>query len=678
MTTFKDWLPQTTLRGLIAQLAVFAVYFIAAKACLYIYFAFNTSPALIWAPVGIGLAAVIFGGYRMWLPIFLAQFLAVVTQSPSAYVIAGIIAAAYALQAVVGLYALRKLQFQPSFDQLRNTLILVGAAFFVTMIEPTIATAAQMYLHTLTVSPLLNFGRAWGAGIFSVLVITPFVATWYSWRTISFPKQAKHRLELLAAFALLVGVNYFLFWTAYPQYFGISVIFFLPAVLIWFALRFHPRWLTLSLVLTSFIGIAGSIIAQATPTPLNAQLLADEIYIGLVAAIFLVFVAVVEERRVAYTRLEHAYQRAATSDKAKNEFIAILAHELRNPLAPIVSSLELLKLQPQTEESLDTIRGAEEHAVMIRRLLDDLLDTARLSQNKFKLQKEKVSAREIVEQSLASVEENMANRRHTLQVVLPEEDIRLFADPVRMKQIVINLLTNASKYTEPGGRIELTLKIQSDFLMISVRDNGIGIEAKKLSNLFEAFTQLITENRASPGLGMGLFITKNLVELHGGTIEVQSRGLGYGSIFTVHIPVSLPPTAQRMLDIKHESERAVGASKILIVDDNEAAAVALQKLLTHHGHTVQTAYSGRDALNVVDPFAPDIILLDIGMPDMSGYDVARAIRNKGWSGAIVALTGYGQENDRLQSVEAGFDHHLIKPIGADDLISVLGRLQKTV
>jgi hypothetical protein len=239
-------------RDFVAFVFVFFAYFLSAKFGLYVFYTFETSPALIWPPVGIALIAVILGGYRLWLPIFCAQFLAVVTRSPAAYQIVFIFAAANALQAVVSLYVLRRYKFEPALHKLRNTLILISVALIVTLIEPIIATVAQATLYSLSVSPLVNLGRAWGAGIFSVLVITPFILTWYKRDRLLYVKREK--IEIVAALLFLTLTNYFLFWTAYPKYFGISVIFFLPAVLAWFALRFPIRWLTLAILLTSIFG----------------------------------------------------------------------------------------------------------------------------------------------------------------------------------------------------------------------------------------------------------------------------------------------------------------------------------------------------------------------------------------------------------------------------------------
>jgi len=610
----------------------------------------------------------------MWLPIFLAHFFVIFTRTPEAFDLALAAAFAYAVQAVVSLFVLRWYKFEPSLDIVSNTLKFIMVAFLATIIAPTIMTLAQMYMDTLTVSPLLNFTRSWGAGIFSALVITPFILSWYPFKR--FEPERKELIEGTFAFLLLVATNILIFWTPYAQNFGIVVIFFLPAVFVWFALGLRFRWMTLGILLTAIIGIAGTLLSNVSDNPVNVQLLTVEIYVGLVAAIFFIFAALVEERRTALRHLREAYEHTFASDKAKSEFIAILAHELRNPLAPIVTSLELLRLEPQTREALKTIRSAEQHAHMIRRLLDDLLDTARLTQNKFTLQKEQVSLERLVHESVESVEELIGSKRHRLKVQLPREELMLDVDPVRIKQVLINLISNAGKYTNPGGTIELSCKPEGKELVIRVKDNGIGIDPKLHARIFEPFRQLDSNTHTGAGLGIGLYLTKRLTEMHGGRIEVSGNGSGKGSTFTVYLPLPLERGTPHNATRKPSSEPAIARTKILIVDDNKAAADTLEQLLRYLGQEIEKAYSGHEALKIFDRFKPQMVLLDIGMADINGYQVAEHMRTQGWKGVLVALTGYGQESDRAQSKKTGFDHHLVKPISANDILAIIAGAAK--
>ncbi len=668
----KTFSATMSLRDLSSAALVFLVYFVTARISLYVYFHFHTSPALIWPPVGIALAAVLFGGYRMTVPIFLAQFLALSIQLDGAILLPVITGAAYAMQSVAALFIARRLNLALNIDKMRNALILIGLALFVTLIAPLISTALQLIANILTVSPSENIGRAWGGGMFSVLVITSFIASWYPWKNFTIAKR--EALEIVAAFTVLFVNNYLLFWTLHLQMFGVGVIFFLPAIYIWFALRFHVRWFTLALLSTSIIAIAGTIIAHPSTGALSAQLLSDEIYIGLLAALFFPFMSVVEERRIAFHDLEHAYEITTEADKAKNEFIAILAHELRNPLAPIVSSLELLKLETQSESALETIRIAESHTEMIKRLLDDLLDTARLTQKKFKLQKETVDVRTVLEQSVANVESLMRSRAQAFTSVMDVDGMILFADPVRIKQIIINVLNNASKYSPVGSAVSLHARADKNMLEIRISDNGLGIESRMLERIFEPFKQIESKDRSDAGLGIGLFLTKRLCELHGGTVRAESAGKGLGSTFTIRLPLSLQMPLENVRATVLSGN--VAPCRILIVDDNQAAAGALQKLLRAKGHTVQVAYSGARALADLNAFSPTVVLLDLGMPEMDGYETARRIRAQS-AVKIVALSGYGQEIDRLQTARAGFDKHLVKPVSVDEIQRYLFSLQET-
>ena len=647
-------------------------FFLVAVAFLYLYFALETSPALIWPPVGLALAMMILGGYRMWLPIFLGLFAAMLVVSSGDLLTMFLISAGYALQAVCGLYILKQFGFENDLSKLRNMLVFVCVALGVTCIAPLISTAGQMLAGTLSVDPSLSLFRAWGAGVFSMFIVTPLILFWYPKDKAQIATDAPFKAEIAIATLLLLAANHFVFWTTLPQYIGIVVIFVLPAVLIWFALRLHPRWLSFAVALTAVQSILGAIYASPSDNPLNEQLLAIEIYVALVAAIFYVFVAVVEERRSAFLRLSEAYEVTRASEKSKNEFIAILAHELRNPLAPVISSLELLKSQENDIQKSEMIDSTLEHTVMMRRLLDDLLDIARLEQSKIVLHREASSIQKLVRQALPSVNEKAKSLEHTVQVTLPAEDFELYVDPVRIKQIIINLLNNALKYTKKDGRIELVCSKEGNEAVIKVIDTGIGIEPEKISHIFEPFKQLGSSSRYSSGLGIGLFLTKKLTQLHGGRIHVESAGKTHGSTFTVHIPIITPPSSAPVLNPTPITQ-STGVKKILVVDDNKTAADILCKLLTLHKYEAKVAYSGNEALLAASSFMPDAILLDIGMPDMDGYETAKALRALPWTGLIIALSGYGQPSDKTQSKEAGFDDHLVKPVGIEEIVKALSR-----
>lgn len=309
---------------------------------------------------------------------------------------------------------------------------------------------------------------------------------------------------------------------------------------------------------------------------------------------------------------------------------------------------------------------------MIRRLLDDLLDTARVTQKKFKLQKETIPLQDVISQSVESTAGFLQSRRHSLRTSMPNEPILLFADPVRLKQVFINLLNNAGKYTEPGGTIHISCEVRDTTVLVTVRDSGIGIDSKHLPHIFHPFRRVGPAIHVGTGLGIGLSLTKRLVEMHGGTIRAESEGPGTGSTFTVSLPRPAQLPMPKMPPQETRGENTV-RSRILIVDDNAAAAYGLQKLLAHHGQDVRTILSGTEALAVVPDYKPDVVLLDIGLPDMNGYEVAKQLRASGWSRTIVALTGYGQDTDKLEAKNAGIDHHLVKPVSVVDIVAIISR-----
>ena len=381
-------------------------------------------------------------------------------------------------------------------------------------------------------------------------------------------------------------------------------------------------------------------------------------------------------------RLEAAMAKISSEDQAKTEFLAILAHELRNPLAPVVSSLELLKIEAQDQNRPDSLRLveiADAHIRTITRLLDDLLDVTRISRKKFKLRKETIELQSLVRHSLETVDAFYKARHHILTVSLPKEILWVEADPLRLQQIIVNILYNAAKYTDLGGRIELCATYnKEDGIEITVEDNGVGIEHSMLSKIFEPFTQVDPMAKVGSGLGIGLSLTRRLVELHGGKIWAESEGKGEGSTFHVVLPIiesiQMPiPIVPQERPSKTELEVRSNGRKILIVDDNEAAAKGLGKLLEHYGYRVDIVFDGKSALSRMHEANPSAVLLDIGLPGMDGYSVARELRKKydRDSLVLIALTGFGQAEDKLKAEQAGFNHHLTKPVGIADVENIL-------
>ena len=360
------------------------------------------------------------------------------------------------------------------------------------------------------------------------------------------------------------------------------------------------------------------------------------------------------------------YDQLRATDRRKDEFLAMLAHELRNPLAPIRSGLDLLTLESKEDQPvLLVMKEQVEHLV---RLVDDLLDVSRIMRGKIDLRKKTTELKEIVERAVEAVRWTFDEKQQTLTISVPEESLPVFVDPVRLVQVVSNLLNNASKYTDPGGTIDLKVEKAEDEVRVRVLDNGIGIEPELLPNVFDLFTQSSRAlDRAQGGLGIGLTLVQNLVEMHRGSVSVFSDGPGLGSEFLFQLPLSKrrPATSSTV-----ESADSDTGYRILVVDDNLGAAKLLTMLLGKLGpHVIEMAHDGRSALEKLDDFSPQMILLDIGLPEMDGYEVAMRIRSKPefQETLLVALTGYGREEDRKRSKEAGFDEHLVKPPALDAL-----------
>jgi PAS domain S-box-containing protein len=370
-------------------------------------------------------------------------------------------------------------------------------------------------------------------------------------------------------------------------------------------------------------------------------------------------------------------------DRQKDEFLATLAHELRNPLAPIRNSLQIMKMPKVDAVSIDRSREIIERQVHhLVRLVDDLMDVSRLGQGKIDLRTERVELAAVVGAAVETARPVIDAQGHDLTISLPPEALSLEADPVRLAQVVSNLLANAAKYTERGGRIQLSARREADELVLRVKDTGIGIAPDMMPKVFDLFVQVDhTATRSQGGLGIGLMLVKNLVGMHHGTVEAHSDGLGRGSEFVVRLPLSVQPVVVSGVqeDAERNGQQRTSGRRLLVVDDNQDAADSFAMLLRLQGHEVRVAHSGPAALEMTKDYAPDVAFLDIGMPGMDGYEVARRIRQQPGLEEVVlaALTGWGQQEDRRRTAEAGFDHHLVKPPEPEVVASVLALLKRS-
>jgi signal transduction histidine kinase len=438
------------------------------------------------------------------------------------------------------------------------------------------------------------------------------------------------------------------------------------------ALQAQPAWSNFPLVVLARQGSEGTAIRES----LNATLVERPLKLRSLVSVVR---AALRSRRHQYAirdllaERERQAEALREADRKKDDFIALLAHELRNPLAPIRSGLQILKLSGRTEDpALGMMDRQLTHMV---RLVDDLLDVSRIGRNKIDLRRAQVSLADVIASAVETARPALDEAGHELTVALPAEPIILDGDLTRLAQVFSNLLTNSAKYTPPGGKVRLTAVRQGGAVVVSVRDTGIGIPAASLPTIFDMFSQVDRSvERTTGGLGIGLALVKGLTEMHGGTVSAASDGSG--STFTVTLPVPAarpepPPSAQPA------GERNGGAHRVLVVDDNRDGAESLARMLEIRGHDVWVAHDGIEAVEQARRHKPDVVLMDVGMPHLNGYEATRRIREQDWGAGmtIIALTGWGQDHDRALSREAGCDGHLVKPVSLPDLEQRLSELR---
>jgi len=386
----------------------------------------------------------------------------------------------------------------------------------------------------------------------------------------------------------------------------------------------------------------------------------------------------VTEKKRLVDELRRYAAELSESDRRKNEFLAILAHELRNPLAPIRNALQFMRLTGGLPEAVRSASEMMERQMgLLVRLVEDLLDVSRISRGKIELRRERVDLASIVHRAIEANRDAIELAEQTLTVTVPDAPVMFDADPMRLIQIVVNLLNNSTRFTARGGRIEIRAAREGDDAVIRVRDSGIGIAAEKLPFIFDMFTQVDTSlERTVTGLGIGLTLVKSLVELHGGTVQAKSGGSGQGSEFIVRLPLLLGAASLAADEPTQRSAAATVPRRVLVVDDNRDSANSLAMLLKLTGHETHVAYDGEEAVKSAFEIRPEVVLLDIGLPKLNGYEVARKLRHEPWGKQIflVALTGWGQDEDRVNSRDAGFDGHVVKPVELAALLEMLAGL----
>lgn len=385
------------------------------------------------------------------------------------------------------------------------------------------------------------------------------------------------------------------------------------------------------------------------------------------------------ERRRVQDALRQQTETLKETDRKKDEFLATLAHELRNPLAPIRSALQIMKLAKDNTSVIEQSRAMMERQLeQLVRLVDDLLDVSRISRGTIELQKERIELATVIRTALESCEALIKQHGHELTVTMPDEVVYLDADKVRLAQVLCNLLNNAAKYSDKGGRIGLSAERRGNDMVLRVKDSGVGIRADMLAKVFDLFMQVDRSlEKSQSGLGIGLTIVKQLVEMHGGQIEAKSGGHGQGSEFIILLPIAPSPTVPRPAELDGVPAGPPTRRRILVVDDNVDVAQSLAMMLEMMGNEVHMAHDGQQGVEAAAALRPELILLDIGMPKLNGYEACRRIRQEPWGQGIVlaALTGWGQDEDKRRSQEAGFDVHLVKPVKPSMLEIVLAQVR---
>ncbi|MEA3178883.1 MAG: hypothetical protein QOI59_2406 [Gammaproteobacteria bacterium] len=667
-------------------LAAAIVYFATAR--LGLELAVVARPvSIIWPATGLALALLILRGRRLWPAVLLGAFAANALNETSIFTSAGI-AIGNTLEALVGATLLQRVGFLPSMRRLHDVASLfLLAACLSTIVSATIGVTTVCLSGTTSWHDFTSLWSTWWIGdAIGNLVTAPFVFVWAD--------QARNRwrLQRLAEGMLLLFAMGFLSLAVFVDHgsevpYPVHYLIF-PAV-IWAALRLGQH-ATASLVFGSLAVTIVATIAGRGPfvtTNLGASLLQVALFMAVVAVTGLFLGAATAERNRAerrrsedYARLRQSEERLArqteelaAADRRKDEFLAVLGHELRNPLAPLQNGLELLALGANDQALVTHSRQLMERQLRhLVRLVDDLLDVARIRSGKIVLELERVELAPMITSAVELARPLIDSRNHELHVVLPPEPLWTDADKIRLPQLLANLLNNSAKYTDEGGSITLSVAQLESQIVVNVRDTGIGMDAESLANVFELFAQAAGPAHAvQGGLGVGLSLARSIAELHGGVLTAHSEGLGKGSQFILELPAAQAP-ALRADATLHPGEPGM-RQRILVVDDNVDAAESLGTMLAYSGHDVRVAHGGVEALSTAHEFAPNVMILDLGMPEMDGYAVARAVRSdpKFATTRLIALSGYGQADDRRRTADVGFDEHLVKPVEHDVLNAAL-------
>jgi len=649
----------------LSNAALLVVYFAAAKFGLSFFALIHPSASAVWLPTGIAMAAVLLGGLRFLPAVFVGAFLANVTTAGSVASSLGV-ALGNTLEAVLAVTLVERFAGgRQAFNSPAGILkFIVLAAFFSTTVSATMGVLSLTFGGVPTEAAAGEVWLTWWLGdAAGAVVVTPLVVLW--WTNRSWDLAARKLVEaalLIVAIGAVGAATFF-----HPRLSQYPITFLCLAPLVWGALRFGPR------EIATAIAVLGVVATTATATDrgpfailtTNESLLVLQAFLVLMSMTALPMAALTVERRAALRRERAARAEADAASRSKDEFLAILSHELRNPLAAISMAAAVLDTGAQTGESsarlVASIRRQTQH---LARLIDDLLDIGRMTANKLILRKEPFDLGEAARRCVDMLAQTRGLAPGRIELAF--ESVWIDADPVRITQVMENLLGNALKHTPLGKRIRVTVRDLGAVAELCVEDEGFGIPPELLPNVFDPFTQGRQGlDRSAGGLGLGLTLVRRLTELHNGTIVAQSGGIDRGSAFTLRFPSRA--ALQGAVTATSERARADRPRRLLVVEDNVDARQTLRTLLETLGHEVHEAADGEAGVAAALERRPDLVFVDIGLPLLDGYEVARRLREAKFGARLVALTGYGREDDLQRAREAGFDEHLLKPATLEQL-----------
>jgi signal transduction histidine kinase/ActR/RegA family two-component response regulator len=659
------------MRRILTLAFLFAAYVLAAKLGLS-FASVNPSVSAIWPPTGIALGALLVFGRDLWPAILAGAFVANLTTAGSIATSIGI-AIGNTLEAVLGAYLVARFaRGRAALDRPPDIFRFVA---FAGMAAPMVS--ASLGVTSLAVGGFVSwpvYGSVWLTwwlgDMAGALLVTPLLLVWGTSALIRWDRA--QTLEAILAFLALAAAGFFVFGGAYPAVAHAPIAFMCIPVLVWTAFRFGQRETAVAIVVLSTIAVWGTLAGHgpfAVSMPVDSLVLLQA-FMGTVAMMAMAIAALVADQKRVLAAAQQAQSEAETANLGKDTFLAMLGHELRNPLAAITTAVHVLDRVAFLDAKASHVREIiAAQVAQLARLVDDLLDVTRVTTGKIVLHRTRADLSAVVGRSIETLAATGESERH--QVEFHGAPTWVDVDSTRLEQVATNLLTNAFKYTPPGGSIVVKVATEKDQAVLTVKDTGIGIASEMLPRIFDLFTQGDRgPDRSQGGLGIGLTLVKRLVELHGGTIDAASGGVGRGSTFTVRLPGA---GAARVSEPAPHAAQELRARRVIVVEDQADAREMLRVALQLAGHEVFEAADGPQAIEMTAKCLPEIAIVDIGLPGCDGYEVAQQVRQTahGRTMFLMALTGYGQPEDRRRAEAAGFDLHLVKPVDPERLSAII-------